>query len=44
MTRGSVKEYAEAVGERYLKSGRKEKTQLLVNADQYLTHQRRFQF
>ena len=29
MTRGSVKEYAEAVGERYLKSGRKEKTLLL---------------
>ena len=29
MTRGSVKEYAEAVRERYLKSGRKEKTLLL---------------
>ena len=29
MTRGSVKEYAEAVGERYLKAGRKEKTLLL---------------
>ena len=29
MTRGSVKEYAEAVGERYLKADRKEKTLLL---------------
>ena len=29
MTRGSVKEYAEAVRERYLKAGRKEKTLLL---------------
>ena len=29
MTRGSVKEYAEAVRERYLKADRKEKTQLL---------------